>query len=98
MQYEALETHQNKYNKNSDTHKKPVFSSVYSNNSMRVWEPWMHRVIVEPNGSDHRRCSYTRKGVNRGSTPPKLQDTWPILDVKGTIAPLQADWHVGHYV
>ena len=60
-QYEALDPCQSKCSKNNDTQNAP---SVFSTGSTVVgkWEDgglWVHSIIVEPNGSDHRGSSYT---------------------------------------
>ena len=58
--YEALKAHQNKYVKNNETCKDPSVFSIGSTVAVQCKDggPWMHKVIEEVNGSDHRGQSY----------------------------------------
>ena len=61
--YEALKAHQDKYVKNSDTHKDllsfPIMSTVATH--CEDGGPWMHGLIKEANSSGHKgRCYIIR--------------------------------------
>ena len=85
VQYAALQGNQNKYNKDNDTCNIPsIFSHrVYSSSPLGRWGLWVHGVKAEPNGSDHRRHSYTIQVTKMGmliihNTKQNIGGTVPI--------------------
>ena len=61
-QYEALKACQDKYVKDSDTHKDSLsFPAMYTVAlQCEDWGPWMHGVIKEANNNDHKGRSYNK--------------------------------------